>query len=124
MSRTAFIPCLIHSTALQTTTLNSLCLEHHPSPLRPTLTIHQSMLPLHSRLTQPLPSFRVYVRLLSGHFSRPVVAPRHPTPFSIAAFQVNRMLTSPSRKMSFSNTDTGDKPADPYKAANADNNVS
>lgn len=69
-------------------------------------------------------SFRAHVRLLSGYFSRPVVTPRHLPSFSIAASQVNWMLTSPSRKMSFSNTDTGDKPADPYKAANADTNVS
>lgn len=82
------------------------------------------MLPLRSRLTRPLHSSRVYIRGLNGSFFRPVAASRHLPPWSSAESQVKRMLTSSFRKMSFSNTDTGDKPADPYKAANADTNVS
>lgn len=84
------------------------------------------MLSLRARLTQPLPSSRAYISsgLLDGHLSRLVAALRHMPPFPIAKSQANRMLTSSSRKMSFSNTDTGDKPADPYKAANADTNAS
>lgn len=81
------------------------------------------MLPLRSRLTRPMPSSRAHIRVLNGSFSRPVAAFRYLPPFTVES-QVNRMLTSSSRKMSFSNTNTGDKPADPYKAANADPNVS
>lgn len=82
------------------------------------------MLPPRSRLIWPLSSARAYTRVLNGSFHTPVATARYPPPLSTARPQVNRMLTSSSRKMSFSNTDTGDKPADPYKAANADTNVS
>lgn len=82
------------------------------------------MLSLHLRLIRPLPSLRAYARVLDGSSFTPVAIPRYQPPLSRAKAQVNRMLTSSSRKMSFSNTNTGDKPADPYKAANIDTNVS
>jgi general stress protein 26 len=82
------------------------------------------MLSVHSRLTQPSPSFRAFIRLLEGQPFRLAATPPHFPLLPAAKPQVNRVLTSSSRKMSFSNTNTGDKPADPYKAANADTNVS
>lgn len=75
-------------------------------------------------LTRPLPCSKAYIRVLNGNSSKLPAVPRYIPPLSTAKPQANRMLTSSSRKMSFSNTNTGDKPADPYKAANADPDVS
>ena len=75
--------------------------------LRPAIAPHQ-----HSSLLLRRPLLKSTASRPLTNPSRTFVAPIHRT--------FRPISTIPSRRMSFSNTDTGNKPADPYKAKNFD----